>query len=86
VHEERVIRPRADDADLDAILRVPAGEAVEAVKALLGVEIIERALAVDTKVCSSHGMFTGPHQMSLFESGCSTTRLSLGERPVLTPE
>ena len=47
VHEERVIRPRADDADLDAILRVPAGEAVEAVEPLAGVEVIERALAVD---------------------------------------
>ena len=46
VHEERVIRPRADDADLDAILRVPA---VEAIKALLRVEIIERALAVDSE-------------------------------------
>ena len=31
---------------------------------------------------SSHGMLTGPHQMSFFESGCLTTRLSLGERPV----
>ena len=49
VHEERVIRPRADDADLDAILRVPAGEAVEAIKAFLRVEIIERALAVDSE-------------------------------------
>ena len=49
VHEERVIRPRADDADLDAIIRVPAGEAVEAIKALLRVEIIERALAVDSE-------------------------------------
>ncbi len=48
-HEERVIRPRADNADLDAILRVPAGEAVEAIKTLLRVEIIERALAVDSK-------------------------------------
>jgi hypothetical protein len=31
-------------------------------------------------------MFTGPHQMSFFESGCSTTRLSFGERPVFAPE
>ena len=47
VHEERVIGPRADDADLDAILRVPAREAVEAVEPLARVEVIERALAVD---------------------------------------
>ena len=47
VHEERVIRPRADDADLDAILRIPAGEAVEAIEPLARVEIVERALAVD---------------------------------------
>ena len=47
VHEERVIRPRADDADLDAMLRIPAGEAVEAIEPLARVEIIERALAVD---------------------------------------
>src|SRR4029077_18605491 len=48
-HEERVIWPRADDADLDAVFRVPAGEAVEAIKALLRVEIIESALAVDSE-------------------------------------
>ena len=47
MHEECVIRPRADDADLDAILRVPAREGVDAIKALLRVEVIERALAVD---------------------------------------
>ena len=49
VHEERVIRARADDADLDAVLRVPAGEAVEAVEPLARVEVIERALAVDVE-------------------------------------
>ena len=47
VHEKRVIRPRADDADLDAILRIPAGEAVETVEPLACVEVVERALAVD---------------------------------------
>ena len=49
MHEERVIRPRADDAHLDAILRVPAREAVEAIEPLARVQIIERALAVDLK-------------------------------------
>jgi len=38
------------------------------------------------KVLGSIGMLTGPHQTSAWESGCLTTRLSLGERPVLTPE
>ena len=52
VHEERVIRPRADDADLDAILRVPAGEAVEAIEPLARVQIVERALAVDLQRCA----------------------------------
>ena len=47
VHEERVIRPRADDAHLDAILRVPAGEAIEAVEPLARVEVVEGALAID---------------------------------------
>ena len=49
VHEQRVIGPRADHANLDAILRVPAGEAVEAVQALAGVEVVLGAFAVDRK-------------------------------------
>ena len=49
VHEQRVIRPRTDHADLDAVLRVPAGETIEAIKPLAGVEIIERTLSVDLK-------------------------------------
>src|SRR4029077_2810623 len=47
VHEERVIRPRADDAYLDAIFRIPACEAVETVEPLARVEIVKRPLAVD---------------------------------------
>jgi hypothetical protein len=38
------------------------------------------------KVCASHGMFTGPHQMSFSDAGFFTTRLSFGERPVFAPE
>ena len=49
VHEECVIRPRADEADLDAILWVLAREGVDAIKALLRVEVIERALAADSE-------------------------------------
>ena len=41
VHEQRVVRPRADHADLEAVLRVPAGEAVDAVQALAGVEVVD---------------------------------------------
>src|SRR5262249_27760419 len=40
-------RTRTDDAHLDAILGVPAGEAVEAVQAVAGVEGIAGAFAVD---------------------------------------
>ena len=49
VHEQRVIGPRADHADLDAILRIPAGEAVEAIEPLAGVEVVLGAFAVDGK-------------------------------------
>ena len=47
VHEERVVRPRADDADFQPMLRGPAGEAIDDVEALAGVEVVLRALAVD---------------------------------------
>jgi hypothetical protein len=47
VHEERVVGTRADDADLDAVFRVPAREAVEAVEPIARVEVVDRALAVD---------------------------------------
>ena len=47
VHEQRVIRPRADDADFDAVFRIPAGEAVETVEPLARVEVVEGALAID---------------------------------------
>ena len=49
MHEQRVIRPRADHAHLDAILRVPAGEAIEAIEAFARVEIIDRPLAIDVE-------------------------------------
>src|SRR5262249_61813184 len=34
VHEKGVVGAGADDVDLDAVLRVPAGEAIETVEAL----------------------------------------------------
>ena len=47
MHEQRVIRPRADDTNFDAIFRSPACETVETVELLARVEIVKRALAVD---------------------------------------
>jgi hypothetical protein len=38
---------RADHADLQAVRRIPAGEAVDAVEVRPGVEVVDRALAVD---------------------------------------
>jgi hypothetical protein len=49
VHEQRVVRPRADDAHLDTILQVPTGKPVETVNPLADIEIVARALAVDGK-------------------------------------
>src|SRR6478736_3108569 len=47
VHEKRVIRPRADDTNLDAMFRIPPCEAVETIKPLARVEIVKRALTID---------------------------------------
>jgi hypothetical protein len=47
VHKKGVIWPRANDADIDAILWVPSCETVEAVKSLACVEVVERTLPVD---------------------------------------
>src|SRR4029453_2924245 len=47
MHEERVIRARADDADFDPIFRIPACKTVETVELLARVEIAKGALAVD---------------------------------------
>ena len=46
VHEESVVRPRADDADFDAIGRIPAGESVDDVESLAGVEALFCPLSV----------------------------------------
>ena len=47
MHEERVIRPRTNHSDFDAIFRIPACKAVETIEPLARVEIVKRALAVD---------------------------------------
>ncbi len=46
-HEEGVVGARADDADLDAVLLVPAGIAIDDVDAVAGVEVIDGTFAVD---------------------------------------
>jgi hypothetical protein len=38
----------ADNADVDAIALVPAGETIDNVDAVAGVEVVDSALAVDT--------------------------------------
>jgi hypothetical protein len=47
VHEEGVVGAGTDDADLDAVLGIPAGEAVKDIDEVAGVEVVDRALAVD---------------------------------------
>ncbi len=49
VHEERVVGTAANDADLDAVLGVPAGEAVKDVDVVARVEVVDGTLAVDLK-------------------------------------
>ena len=44
-----MIRTRADDADLETILCIPSGEAIETVKTLMRVEVVLRPLAIDIK-------------------------------------
>jgi hypothetical protein len=47
MHEERVIWPRANHANLDAIFWVPPRETVKAVKAVAAIEIVAGALTID---------------------------------------
>jgi hypothetical protein len=86
-HKEGVVGAAADDADLDAVLGIPAREAVHDVEALAGAEVVDGALAVDEEAVLGLGDVDGaPPDLALAESGCSTMRLSLGLRPVLAPE
>ena len=86
MHEERVIWPRANDANLDAIFWVPPRETVEAVKEVAGVEVIAGALANDGEcVRIERDVHWTPPDI-VFGGTLFTTRLSLGERPVLAPE
>jgi hypothetical protein len=48
-HEQSVICTRTDDPDLDAILRIPSSKAIEHVDELPGIQVVDRAFAVDLK-------------------------------------
>lgn len=49
VHEQSVVGTGADDANLDAVLGVPASKAVKDVDVVAGVEVVDGALTVDLK-------------------------------------
>lgn len=46
-HEEGVVGASADDADVDAVALVPSCVAVDDIDAVAGVQVVDRALAVD---------------------------------------
>ena len=83
MHEERVIRPRADDADFDAIFRIPACETVETVELLARVEIVKRALAVDLECAfvARNVYWSPPHVV--FRRGMLDHTLVLWRTPCL---
>ena len=83
VHEERVIRPRADDANLDAMFRIPACEAVETIKPLARVEIVKRALAIDLeRALVARNIHRSPPDV-VFRSGMLDHALVLWRTPRL---
>ena len=83
VHEERVIRPRADDANLDAMFRIPACEAVETIEPLARVEIVKRALAIDLeRALVARNIHRSPPDV-VFRSGMLDHALVLWRTPRL---
>jgi hypothetical protein len=46
-HEESMVGTRADDADLDPVALIPAGETVNDVNAVTGVEVVNGTFTVD---------------------------------------
>jgi hypothetical protein len=46
-HEESVVGTRADNADLDPVALIPAGETIDDVDAVTGVEVVNGTLTVD---------------------------------------
>lgn len=55
-----MVGARADDADLDPVARVPSSVAVKDIDELAGVEVVDRALAVDLKRVLVHLDVDGP--------------------------
>ena len=49
VHEQGMVRPGTDHADLDPTLGIPAAEAVNDVNLATGVEIVDRSLPIEKK-------------------------------------
>jgi hypothetical protein len=47
-HEEGMVGASADNANVDAVALVPAGETIDNVDAVTGVEVVDSTLAVDT--------------------------------------
>ena len=47
-HEESVVGTSANNSDLDPVALIPAGETIDNVDAVAGVEVVDSALAVDT--------------------------------------
>lgn len=47
-HEESMVGASADNANVDAVALVPAGETIDNVDAVAGVEVVDSTLAVDT--------------------------------------
>jgi hypothetical protein len=47
-HEESMVGTSADNTDVDAVTLVPAGETIDNVDTVAGVEVVDSTLAVDT--------------------------------------
>jgi hypothetical protein len=47
-HEKSMVGTRADNTDVDAVALVPAGETIDNVDAVAGVEVVDSTLTVDT--------------------------------------
>ena len=47
-HEESMVGTSADNTDVDAVALVPAGETIDNVDAVAGVQVVDSTLAVDT--------------------------------------
>jgi hypothetical protein len=82
-----MIWPRADDADLDAILRVPSRETIKTIKSFTRVQVIESALPVDLEgVFIKRDIHWPPPNILLRRGILDHALVFLGDRPVFTPE